>query len=175
MFGRVRTKVYRDHLLDKYPAEVFSKVRYGLNTQYPTEHSGMVRYDLDTCTRYFGNFGTPTKGTPGIGTPYRTHTIYISSKTAPMRRDKLLMYGLEIVVVVLVCSYPKNEVDDGIVDKMSRAHGLLWFDCWQNEGWGTHAHAKKQHHVHGEQPLRWVWEEHCCERVLGLRGRAGRS
>ena len=73
MFGRVRTKVYRGHLLGKYPTDVFCvrNFLYGLNT-LPTEHSGMVRYELDagtptlryvrydlnTGTRHFGKFGT---------------------------------------------------------------------------------------------------------------------
>ena len=62
LLGKVRAEVYREHLSGKYSTEVFGNVRYG--PQHPTEFFGMVGYELDTRTRHFGQFDTPTKNTP---------------------------------------------------------------------------------------------------------------
>ena len=51
-------------MLGTHPTQVFGEVRYRLNTLSNTP-VWLVRYELDTGARHFGNFGTPTKNTPG--------------------------------------------------------------------------------------------------------------
>ena len=59
IFGR------RKIFLRKMPCR---SVRYdSVRPHYPTEHLRNVRYELDTGTRHFGKFGTPTKNAPGTG------------------------------------------------------------------------------------------------------------